>query len=152
MSNLPENNSIEAKAAAVLAYETPAPRKSWQVGTLTYTFGALCLLFFWLLWGDFAFSLKERAVPPTLQVLLRTYGASALVFALITGSVHHIVAILVGPIISYNSDRHRGRFGRRIPFLLIPTPIAVGSMIGLAFSPPLGHAMAQMLQGRLSES
>jgi hypothetical protein len=31
-----------------------APRKIWTVGTLTFTFSGLMLLFFWLLWGDFA--------------------------------------------------------------------------------------------------
>lgn len=31
----------------------PAERKIWRAGTLTYTAGALGMLCFWLLWGDF---------------------------------------------------------------------------------------------------
>ena len=43
------------------------------------------------------------------------------------------------------SDRHRGRWGRRIPFLLIPTPIIVLSVVGLAFSPLLGRHLHSAL-------
>src|SRR5438094_9583528 len=95
--------------------------KRWTVGTLTYSLGGLSVLFFWLLWGDFAFYLKERAVPPTLQILLRTFGASALISGLLLGSLPQVIAMLLGPVVSFKSDRHRGRWGRRIPFLLMPT-------------------------------
>jgi Na+/melibiose symporter-like transporter len=40
------------------------------------------------------------------------------------------VALVLGPIISYKSDRHRGKWGRRIPFLMATTPIAAFGMIG----------------------
>src|SRR5207237_526996 len=111
---------------------TPRSQKRWHVGTLTYTFAGLAALFFWLLWGDFTLSLKERSVPPTLQVLFRQFGASALVSGVLLGSLPQLIGIFLAPVISYKSDRHRGRWGRRIPFLLIPTPLAVLSMVGMS--------------------
>jgi Na+/melibiose symporter-like transporter len=158
-----DNSSRDGVAAADEAPASAAPvipgdadaraQKRWHVGTLTYTTAGLVVLFFWLLWGDFAFYLKERAVPPTLQVLLRTYGTTALLLGVLTGSLPQLIGMFLGPVVSYKSDRHRGRWGRRIPFLLIPTPIAVASMIGLAFSPPLGSALYRAIgPGHLSKN
>lgn len=98
-------------------------------------------LFFWLLWGDFGFYLKDRAVPPTLQLLLARFHVSDLVVGLLLASLPQVIAIVVGPVIGYHSDRYRGRWGRRIPFLLVPTPFAFLAMVGLAFSPQLGHVL-----------
>ena len=65
---------------AVAASRCPRPpclaRQVWRVGTLTYTGAGIAVLFFWLLWGDFAFALKERSVPQTLQLLLKQFKAS----------------------------------------------------------------------------
>ena len=112
--------------------------KTWKAGTLTYTSAGLAILFFWLLWGDFAWSLKERSVGPVVQLLFKKFGASNMLVGLLVGSLPQIIGMIFTPIISYRSDRHRGRWGRRIPFLLIPTPIAALSMIALALSPALG--------------
>ena len=139
--------SPASPSAAVLP---PAP-KLWHVGSLTYTAGGLAVLFFWLLWGDFAFSLKERSVPQTLQLLLQKFEARDIVVGFLIGSLPQAISIFLSPVISYWSDRHRGRWGRRIPFLFIPTPVAVVSMVGLAYSPVIGrwihHAPAAGLLG-----
>lgn len=113
-------------------------KKVWQVGSLTYTSSGLVVLFCWLLWGDFAWSLKERAVPSVVQLLLKKFEATDLIAGLLIGALPAGIAMILGPIISYKSDHHRGSWGRRIPYLLIPTPIAVFSMGGMAFSPQLG--------------
>jgi MFS family permease len=115
-----------------------SPGKVWRVGTLTYTTTGLIVLFCWLLWGDFAWSMKERSIFPVVQLLLKKFDASDMVAGLLMGSLPQGIAMILSPIVAYKSDRHRGRWGRRIPFLLIPTPIAALSMIGLAFSPMLG--------------
>jgi MFS family permease len=115
-----------------------APRKIWSVGTLTYTTAGLAILFCWLLWGDFAWSMKDRAIPPIVQLLLKKFEASDMVAGLLFGSLPPAIGLILGPIISYKSDRHRGRWGRRIPFLFLPTPIIVLSIAGLAFSPQMG--------------
>jgi MFS family permease len=122
-----------------------APRKIWHVGTLTYTAVGLVILFCWLLWGDFAWSMKDRAIPPTMQLLLKKFGASDTFAGLVFGSIPSVLGMLLGPMISYKSDRHRGRWGRRIPFLLASTPFMVLGMIGLAFSPMLGTYTDKLL-------
>jgi len=123
----------------------PAPRV-WRVGTLTYSAFGLVALFCWLLGGDFAWSMKERAVPPISQLLFKQHGAPDSLIGFLIGSVPALLAILVGPIISYRSDRHRGRWGRRIPYLLATTPIAVAAMIGLAVVPALA-SLAHRVSG-----
>jgi len=113
-------------------------KKTWHAGTLVYTSSAIAVLFFWLLWGDFTISLKDRSVVPTLQVLLRTYHASAFVISLLLNFLPPLISIFLIPVLSYQSDRYRGRWGRRIPFLLIPLPLAVATMLLLGYSPAIG--------------
>ncbi len=115
------------------------PARRWQAGTLTYTTGGLVGLFFWLLGGDFGFNLKERSVPVTLQVLLRQFHVSDMLTGFLLATLPQLIILLVGPVVAYRSDRHRGKWGRRIPFLLVPTPVAVVSMVGLAYGPALGR-------------
>jgi len=110
----------------------------WSVGTLTYTTTGLVILFCWLLWGDFAFALQDRSVSSVIQLLFKKFQASDTLMGLLMGSLPPALAMILSPIIGYKSDRHRGRWGRRIPFLLIPTPIIALSMVALALSPTLG--------------
>lgn len=127
------------------AAAAPAGPKLWRVGTLVYTVGGLVALFCWLLGGDFGFFLKERAVQPTLQVLLKKFGASDLVLALLVSSLPQAMSLVLMPIIGYRSDRYRSRWGRRIPFLAFTVPIAFTAMVGLAFSPALGERLHHAL-------
>jgi len=122
---------------------TPAPPspsgpKLWTTGTLVYTTAGLVVLFGWLLLGDFAWQLKERSVTATAQLFLRNFGASDFFVGLLVGSVPGALGMLLVPVISVRSDRHRGRWGRRIPFLLIPMPFVAVSMAGLAVAPLIG--------------
>ena len=96
------------------------------------------ILFSWLLLGDFAWQLKERSVTVTAQLVLKKFEASNFFAGLLIGSVPAAIGMILGPIISVRSDRHRGRWGRRIPFLLVPLPFVVASMAGLAFAPAIG--------------
>ena len=114
--------------------------KTWRAGTLVYTSGGLVILFAWLLWGDFAWSMKERVAAPVFTIVLKKFQASDTLLGTLTGSLPAAINIILLPIICVRSDRHRGRWGRRIPFLLATTPIAALSMVGLAFSPKLGLA------------
>lgn len=124
---------------------SPAPRKVWRVGTLTYTSGGLVILFCWLLAGDFAWSMKERSVMWVVQLLIKKFEASDMIAGLMIGTLPQALALVLTPIVSYKSDRHRGPWGRRIPFLVIPTPIAALSMVGLAYSPVMGEALHSVL-------
>ena len=131
--------------AQVLPYQTP-PRLEeepydglWHAGTLRYTTGGLVTLFLCLLGGDFFWQFRERAISPAIPLLLRQFGASDFMTALLLGFVPPALAIGLTAVISYRSDRYRSRLGRRIPFLLVATPPAFLAMVGLAFSPVIGR-------------
>lgn len=112
--------------------------KLWTVGTLTYSTGGLIILFAWLLWGDFAWSMRDRSIPAIMQLLFKKYGASDMLTGLLIGSLPAVFIMTLCPIISYQSDRLRSRWGRRIPFLMAPVPFVVLAIVGLAFSPQIG--------------
>lgn len=134
-----------------MATETFSPSESqpkiWRVGTLTYTLGGLIALFCWLLGGDFAWVMKDRAIMPAATLLIRQFGVSDLVYSLILISFPSFTNIFLVPIVSYISDRHRGRFGRRIPFLAFTTPFIVVGTCGLGFSPMLGRWLSNLCGG-----
>lgn len=118
--------------------------KTWQVNGLVYTAGGLVALFALMLTGDFAWAFKDRSVAMITKVLFKQYGASDFVNGLLITSLPMILGVILTPIVSYRSDRHRGKLGRRIPYLLVTTPIAVFAMVGLAFSPMLGEWLSTL--------
>jgi len=117
----------------------------WKVGTLTYTFGGLVALFSWLLWGDFAWSVRDRALQGVVQLLFQRFGASDMLGGLLYASLPAALGMIIGPVVGYKSDRLRTRWGRRIPFLVITTPFMVLALVGLAFSPQLGGYLHHLL-------
>jgi MFS family permease len=121
------------------AGQAASEKKLWQVGTLVYGVSGLVLLFTWLLWGDFALSMRERSVGPLIEKFLLVNGASNTLKQVLTAVLPTIIGLILGPIIAYRSDRFRSRWGRRIPFLIIPTPVAGLAMVGIAFSPQMGQ-------------
>lgn len=125
------------KAPPVSPEEDPpsAGPRTWQVGTLVYTTGGLVALFAWLLLGDFAWSMRDRSVGPMSQWYLNNLGVPNLLFGLLISSFPAFIGLILGPVISVRSDRHRGKWGRRIPFLLVTTPLAALGMIGLGLTP-----------------
>lgn len=112
--------------------------KRWRIGTLSYSAVGLAALFSWLLWGDFTWAMKDRAVIPIFQLLLKNHGASDFAIGVLMGALPSILGVIVGPVISYQSDRHRGSWGRRIPYLLAITPPVSAAMLLLGFSPEIG--------------
>lgn len=120
--------------------DRPVPQpKLWKNGTLVYTTAGLVALFGWLLFGDFALQLQTRSTGDTAKLVLRAFKASDFLVGLLMGSVPAAIGMLLVPVIATRSDRHRGRWGRRIPFILVPLPFMVASMAGLAFGPTIGH-------------
>lgn len=114
---------------------------AYKIGTLTYTKAGLATLFVWLLWGDFCFTLMEIVVPSVLPVVLKNSGASNTVIGVLVGSIATILNMLITPTVSFQSDRHRGRFGRRIPYLLWPTPFIVLFLSLIPFSPEISRCL-----------
>lgn len=134
--------SIPASAGnstPVLNYALVDPGRSLlSVGTLTYTSAALGVLFFWLLLGDFALAVRERSVGNIVQLMLRKYGAPDTLISILMTALPAAISLLINPLVSMRSDRHRSSWGRRIPFLLITTPFTAMSMVGLAYCPTFG--------------
>jgi MFS family permease len=82
---------------------------------------------------------------PMAQMLFKQFKASDLIVGLMVTSLPAALGMLLGPIISVRSDNHRGRFGRRIPYLLIPTPIAAAAMVGMGYTPQLAELLSAAL-------
>jgi len=120
----------------------------WTNGTLVYTSGGLFALFALLLLGDFSWSMRDRSVGPMAQWYLKDLGVPNLLFALLISSFPALVGLILGPIISVKSDRHRGPRGRRIPFLLLTTPFAAGGMVGLALTPLIARWVHGLMPGQ----
>jgi MFS family permease len=109
------------------------PGKVYRAGTLAYTKPALAVLFFWLLWGDFCYFLMEAVVPSIMPLKFKALEASNTLIGLVVVSIPMSMGLVANPIISYQSDRCRSRWGRRIPYILFSVPFLVISLIGLGF-------------------
>ena len=144
-----EYGPIDAEHAAQQVLPSAVPGRPWAVGTLAYTGGGLAALFFMLLAGDFALSMRERSVGPVVTLMLKRLSASDRTVSVLMTMLPPALSLFVGPIVSYKSDRLRGRWGRRIPYLIVPTPFAVAAMFALAYCEPFGR-WAHAAAGRVS--
>lgn len=119
----------------------------FRVGTLTYSLGALVILFSYMMLGDFAYAIRERCVADLFQVQLRKFNVSDLTFGILATALPAIMTILIVPAISVMSDNYRSRLGRRIPFLIASTPFVVMGILGLAVAPLLGSSLGSIFGG-----
>ncbi|MEI8246443.1 MAG: hypothetical protein WCI51_11460 [Lentisphaerota bacterium] len=116
--------------------------KAYHCGTLTYTKMGLFVLFAWLLWGDFCFTMMEAVVPSILPLKLKDLGCSNWLMGLILTTAPGILNMTVCPYVSFKSDRYRSRWGRRIPFIIWTMPFLCGSLALMG----LGDDLCVMLQ------
>lgn len=110
----------------------------YTVGTLKYTKRSMAVLFGWLLWGDFAFTFFEQIFGRFMPLYLKDLNASNTLIGITTGSIAGLVNVFFLPNISQWSDRLRSKLGRRIPFLLVVTPLTIMSLLGIGFAPEIG--------------
>ena len=96
------------------------------------------MLSLWLLGGDFAFSFFEAVFGRFLPIYLKDLQASNTLIGVMTGSFAGLVNVLFLPGISRWSDNFRGPRGRRIPFLMVVTPIVACALILVGFAPEIG--------------
>ncbi len=115
--------------------------RTWRVGSLVYTRAALFNVFFWMLWGDFCLTVMEAVIPRLVPLQLKSLGARDALIGLLVGSIPAGMNFFMNPIISTRSDRHRGRLGRRMPYLLWPTPALAVCLILVGFSPGFAQAI-----------
>ena len=113
---------------------TPSP--VYTVGTLKYNQRQLLILFFWLMWNDFSYTLIEN-VGGVGQFLMRDEGATFTQMALI-GSIGFFIP-WINPLVSTWSDRHRGKWGRRRPFLFFATPFFTVFLAAYPYMPRFYH-------------
>lgn len=125
--------------------------KTYHVGTLTYTRSQLAMVLFWLLWGDFCFILMESVVPSILPLKFKALGASNTTMALFMTTLPMILNTVFNPIISFQSDRFRSRWGRRIPFILFTLPMLVFTMLCVGFGDVIGAKLVYPLVEKMSK-
>jgi len=115
----------------------PKPVKTYTIGTLRYDQQALVVLFFWLMWNDFGITLIEQ-IGSLGGFLMIDQGATYTQMALL-GSVGAFVLPWINPWVSTWSDRHRGKMGRRRPFLIFAAPFFAFFLAAYPFMPDLFH-------------
>lgn len=137
----PAGSGVSSAVPGSGAHETVDAdgRKTWRAGTLVYTTPTLVVLFCWLIFGDFAWSMRDRSVLPLAQWYLNHLNVPNLVFGLLLSSFPALLGLVLAPIVSVKSDRHRGRLGRRIPFLLVTTPLGAIGMLSIGLTPLMAH-------------
>jgi len=125
---------------------SPAMANTYKVGTLTYTKRGLAKVIFWLIlgyvfWGIMQIPLSERLPLKLKEALVSDFGIS-----LIVTIIPAVIGFLVAPFICFKSDRHRGKRGRRIPFILLPIPFVLLFLILTAHAPVMGSWIASHLK------
>ncbi len=131
--------------------DLPAQHDRFSVGTLRYTAKSLAVLFAWLLWGDFCFTLMEKVMPEIYPLfLLDRLGASNTAANTLMTAIPQFMVVFLCPAISFRSDRCRSRWGRRIPYMAVTAPFLCLFLIGLGFSDPIArYFQAASLPGLL---
>ncbi|MFA6480663.1 MAG: MFS transporter [Victivallaceae bacterium] len=127
----------QGSSAENLEAEAWNPQKTFSIRNLVYTRAGIVALFSWLLWGDFMFQLMEAVEPKVLPLLLKQHGATNQQIAFIAGSIMMMLNTFMNPVISYNSDRTRTRWGRRKPYIIITTPFVVLFLAATPFAPEI---------------
>lgn len=107
---------------------------TYSCGTLTYTKVGLFVLFGWLLWGDFCYTLMEAVIPSILPLKLKSLDSPNWLIGMIMTTLPGALNMTICPWISFKSDRYRSKWGRRIPFILWTLPLLCVSLAMLGFS------------------
>lgn len=118
-------------------------QEKFTCGTLRYTPATLAILFSWLLWGDFTMTLME-SMPSLLVMQLKDHQISNQAMAVLTVTLFQVCNVILNPVISYSSDRYRGRWGRRRPFLMFATPFVALFLILIPWSPEITRGLLRI--------
>ncbi len=121
----------------------PGVAEKYVCGTLHYTPATLAVLFGWLLWGDVTMTLMD-SLPSLLVMQLKDHAISNQAMAILMGTLATTCNFALNPVISYSSDRHRGRWGRRRPILLFATPFVTLFLILIPWAPEITQAILRI--------
>ncbi len=119
-----------------------ARRPRFAAGTLRYGAVGLGLVIAWLLTGELGMAMRDRAIVPASLEMLRRYGASDNTVSVLLSGVPAVLSLFMVPLIGPVSDRLRGRWGRRRPFLFLLAPSGALTLAGMAASQRIGAAAA----------
>jgi MFS family permease len=111
---------------------------TFRCGTLLYSKKGLVLVFAWLLWGDFCFTLMETIAGSVMPWKFKDLNASDTTTSLIMTSLPAVFNFFITPSISIWSDRIRTRWGRRLPFILTTMPFLALSLVLIAYCDSIG--------------
>ncbi|NBS84565.1 MAG: MFS transporter, partial [Verrucomicrobia bacterium] len=87
----------------------------------------------------------EVITPSIIPLKLRHLEAPNWAIGLIITTLPGFLNMTVCPWVSYTSDRHRGPWGRRIPFILWSLPFLTLFLLMLGFSSQIGHGLHSLL-------
>ena len=129
-------------------------QKLYKCGSLTYTTSKLVMVFFWLFVGGTVLSvclaLPGSLLPVQLRVMSEANpGAAVLsdrVKMILLGTIGGVLNMTVCPYISVVSDMRRGKWGRRIPYIIMSLPPLVLSLILFAFNRQFGAVLSRIVQ------
>jgi len=133
--------STTVTAAPSATPETDVSADRFCVGTLRYTVAGLIWVFCWLLWGDFCYTVMEQVNWNILPLTLKQMNAPIWALPIVYTTIPGVINLVFNPVISTISDRHRGRWGRRIPFLVFSAPLISASLVAMAFCPEIAAWM-----------
>lgn len=122
----------------VRASNPPAPRV-FHAGSLVYTKATMLTLMGWLLWGDFVFNFMEIVIGSLLPLKIKGMDAPDWFIGMALTTIPSFLGMALGPVYAVASDRTRTRFGRRIPYLLVTTPVVTILLVMIGFSDKIGH-------------
>ena len=112
--------------------------KIYTCGTLRYTLPRLIMVFVWLMLGGVVYSVCLGLPGSMIPVQLRILGTTETEKMIILGTIGGLLNMTVCPYIGFVSDRHRGKWGRRIPYILSSLPFLVLALCLFAFTGRIG--------------
>ena len=103
-----------------------------KIGTLGYTRGGTFAVFLFLCLGYAGYVSIQSILNTVLPKLFFNEGASNKTIAFFITTMPYIINMILTPILSFRSDRTRTRFGRRMPYLIVTTPLIAlfGCLLG----------------------
>ena len=113
-------------------------QKKFSVGSLLYTRKGLFMMFAWMLWGDFCFTMMEAVIPSILPLHLRGLGASDQFISVLMTSLPAVFNFTITPTVGLWSDRLRTSWGRRMPFIIGTIPFLTITLVLIGMSDQIG--------------
>ena len=118
------------------------PANTYQCGTLTYTLPRLFFVLFWVVIGSAVISVGTQLPAIMLPVQLKELGVSETMKVFLLTTIGQVLNMTVCPYIGVVSDWHRGKWGRRIPYIFLSTPPITLALVMFGLSGQIGNRLA----------